>query len=393
MIANLLNRVYRSPNVLRMNNQIYNIPKIYLLIERKKCYMKSYNRIVSAIMASSILLLSSCGAPNASTNDAITVIDINSDEITIPSEINRVICRSGNGTSFLVAMGMGEKLVGTANYVVTNPWADIFYPGTTSLPPFGWSPSSEEIYEVGADLVMLADPEVAGNLRADGISALCYKQYNEQEIIDSTKLMGEIFGEDASIYADKWIEYYQQTDELIQNALKDVNDEDKPTVYYIYGSSNKGLGRTDGGGSITQYWVEGAGGNFITKDLSNDGPKITEEEAIKRNPDVILIGGIYSSILEMELKGSPEWSAVSAVDNQQVYKIPIGFIPWDFYGVEYPLLKLWVAQQLYPDLIKVDMHETTKEFYSNFYNIDLSDTQIDYILKGLAPDGTEFITE
>ena len=34
MIANLLNRVYRSPNVLRMNNQIYNIPEVKCAIEK-----------------------------------------------------------------------------------------------------------------------------------------------------------------------------------------------------------------------------------------------------------------------------------------------------------------------------------------------------------------------
>ena len=340
-----------------------------------------------------LFLFTACSETSISDNKAVRIVDINSDEVTIPSEINKVICRSGNGTSFMVAMGLGDKLVGTANYVVTNPWADVFHQNITKLPSFGWAPSSEEIYAVGADVVMLADPEVAANLRNDGISALCYKQYNEQEIIDSAKLMGEIFGEDATRYADKWIEYYHQTNMIIENALKDVKEEDRPVVYYIYGSSNKGLGRTDGGGSITQFWVEGAGGVFSTSDLPNDGPKITEEEAIKRNPDVILIGGVYSSQLKNDLMLSPEWSNVPAVSEQRIYKIPIGFIPWDFYGVEYPLLKLWVAKQLYPDLIEIDMHSTVKDFYKDFYSVELTDTQIDYILKGLSPDGTEFITE
>ncbi len=52
--------------------------------------MKSYNRIVSAIMASSILLLSSCGAPNASTNDAITVIDIKATPYKATNKITQV---------------------------------------------------------------------------------------------------------------------------------------------------------------------------------------------------------------------------------------------------------------------------------------------------------------
>ena len=347
--------------------------------------------LVTIIILSMLITLSSCVHSKHSQQDEKNIVDINGDTVTIPSDINKVICRSGNGTSFMVAMGLGNKLVGTANYVVSNPWADVFHPNITSLPAFGWAPSSEEIYAVGADVVMLADPEVALNLRNDGISALCYKQYTEQEIIDSAKLLGDIYGEEAKDFVNRWLDYFYQTETLIKTSLKDVKEEDKPKVYYIYGSSNKGLGRTDGGGSITQYWVEGAGGVFCTSDLPNDGPKIAEEEAIKRNPDVILIGGIYNNTLKEELFNSPQWSNVSAVKSQRVYNIPIGFIAWDFYGVEYPLLKLWVTEQLYPDLINIDIHAETKDFYKEFYNVELSDTQIECILKGLSPDGSDFI--
>ena len=176
----------------------------------------------------------------------------------------------------------------------------------------------------------------------------------------------------------------------IDSKLNAVEESDRPKVYYIYGQSNKGLGRTDGGGSITQHWVEGAGGVFTTKDLPNDGPKITVEEASSRNPDVILIGGVHSSALKDELLNSPEWSSVPAVKNNHIFQIPIGFTAWDFYGVEYPLLKLWVSKMLYPELIDKDMHVETKEFYKQFFGKDFSDEQIDYILKALNPEGNRY---
>lgn len=351
-------------------------------------------KIILNVLIVSIMLCSvACGNKEYQDNEKVTIIDTNGDKVSVPADIDKVICRSGNGTSFMVAMGYGDRLVGTADYVVTNPWADVFYEGMSTLPTFGWSPSSEEIYAVEADLVMLADPEVAGDLREDGISAICYKQYNEKEILDSVRVLGELFGEDAEKYGEKWIEYYNQTDVVIEEALKDVSEEDKLIVYYIYGQSNKGVGRTSGGGSIDQFWVEEAGGIFSTADLPNDGPKITEEEAIKRNPDVIFIGGIYSRVLEEEILSSPEWSEVPAVKEGRIFNIPIGFTGWDFYGVEFPLLKLWAAQQMYPECFDIDMHAVTKEFYKEFYGMDFTDEQIDYILKGLSPDGTEFITE
>ena len=342
-----------------------------------------------------ILTICSCGTnEDKDTEVGERVIeDINGDMVTIPTEINRIICRSGNGTSFLVAMGYGDKLVGTADYVVTNPWVDRFYSGTSKLPTFGWEPSSEEIYRVGADLVMIADPNVASNLRKDGITAICYKQYNGEEIIKSAELLGELLGEDAKKYTDKWINYYNEIDDYIKEKLADVKEEDKPVVYYIYGQANKGLGRTAGGDSIIEFLIEEAGGIFATSDLPNDGPKITEEEAIKRNPDVILVSGVYGVDHIKALETEPAWQGVAAVANNQIYQIPIDFISWDFYGVEVPLFKLWISEQLYPDLIDRDIFEEAKQFYKEFYNMELKDEEIKYILNGLDPEGNTYVNE
>ena len=350
-------------------------------------------KIISICIFCMCLFLNACGAPGVQIDEMREITDINGDVVSVPKEINRIICRSGNGTSFLVAMGYGDKLVGTADYVVTNPWVDRFYDGVSKLPTFKWSPSSEEIYKVGADLVMLADPEVAADLRKDGITAICYKQYNGDEIVSSAKLMGELFGEEAKQYADEWIAYYEEIQEYLDTKLASVSEEDKPTVYYIYGQSNKGLGRTAGGGSIIEYVIEEAGGKFATPDLPNDGPKITEEEAIVRNPDVIFISGIYGAGYKEELKTSPIWSGVNAVQEERIYQIPMDFISWDYYGVEFPLYLLWTSKQLYPDLIDKDMFTEAKNFYKKFYSIDLTDEEITYILDGLNPEGKAYVTD
>lgn len=355
--------------------------------------MRRKKFICVIIVMVQFLMMGACGNAVDSAKDTVIINDINGDNVTIPADIEKVICRSGNGTSFIVAMGYADKLIGTADYVVTNPWADRFAKGISKMATFGWAPSSEEIFAVGADLVMVADPEVASSLRSDGIDAVCYKQYNEEEIIASAKLMGNIFGEEATDYVNEWIAYYNEIDTYLDKALSTINDEEKPIVYYIYGQSNKGVGRTSGGGSIEQFWIENAGGIFATTDLSNDGPTITEEEVISRNPEVIFIGGIYSSLLKEELMRNPAWSNVSAVSDGSIYQIPIGFIPWDFYGVEFPLLRLWATKQIYPELIDMDMQKTTKDFYDKFYKMNFSDEEISFILNGLSPEGTEFAEE
>ena len=357
--------------------------------------MLSKNKIIVFIFIMLMFSFISCGsyAKKDKKNVAHTtaerqISDIAGVTLSIPSEVNKIVCRSGNGTSFLIAMGYSNKLSGTADYVVTNPWGEIFCPGITSLPSFKWAPSAEELYATKTDLVMLPDPDVAASRRKVGLNAICYKQYNEQEIIDSAKLMGVIL--DNESYPKKWITYYNDISQYIDKKLSSVDINSRPLVYYIYGHSNKGVGRTAGGGSIENYWIEASGGKFITADLPNDGPKITKEEVIARNPDVIFIGGIYAESLMNELMTNVIYQKMPAVSNKRIYRIPIGCIPWDQYGVEFPLLKLWVAKCLYPDLINKDLHKETKKFYKDFYNKNLSDNEINYILNGLTPTGTSF---
>lgn len=100
------------------------------------------NKIIVLVFTICIFSLISCGGfskkakkNSSQTTEERQITDIAGVTVTLPSELNRIVCRSGNGTSFLIAMGYSDKLVGTADYVVTNPWGEIFCKGVTSLQP------------------------------------------------------------------------------------------------------------------------------------------------------------------------------------------------------------------------------------------------------------------
>mgnify|MGYP002423870667 CR=1 FL=1 len=79
--------------------------------------------------------------------------------------------------------------------------------------------------------------------------------------------------------------------------------------------------------------------------------------------DAIVIGGIY-------------------------YNVPVGRIPWDPYGVEYPLLCLWMAKMVYLVLFEyVDFAKETKSFYAGLCGVELPDEDAGYLLAGKAPGG------
>ena len=84
------------------------------------------------------------------------------------------------------------------------------------------------------------------------------------------------------------------------------------------------------------------------------------------------------------IKGNPQWSGIKAVQNNRVYQLPLGISRWGHPGsVEIPLAVLWTAKTVYPEILTtVNMAEEVDNFYRTFFNFELSDEQIEKILKG-----------
>ena len=72
---------------------------------------------------------------------------------------------------------------------------------------------------------------------------------------------------------------------------------------------------------------------------------------------------------------------VSAVKNKRVYKNPLGVYRWQVPCAESPLYWNWYASVLHPDEYEVDLRSMMKEEISFLYNYDLTEEQIDKILR------------
>lgn len=334
----------------------------------------------------SVVFLTACAGEG--TIGTKTVKDLAGVEVSIPSHPERIVCRSGNGTSFLVAMGLEDRLVGTANYMLPNPWVDYFCPRIKDIPGFAWEPSAEELFATNTDLVMLPDPLVAESLRTGGLTAVTYKQYNIGEILSSVDFLKNVFDDNQSkSFLDDWLSYYHETINYVEKQLKDIKEEDRLIVHYVYAASNKGPTRSVGGGGIYESWAEQSGMSLATKQYPAENKYANEEELLKIDPDIIMIGGNAQEDVYDALLVNTTWSGVKALKNNKVFRIPVGFLSWDMYGIEYPLWVLWTAKQVYPDLIEKDIAQETYSFYKKFYNKELSNTHLNNLLNGKSPDG------
>ena len=140
---------------------------------------------------------------------------------------------------------------------------------------------------------------------------------------------------------------------------------------------------TSGRSFFGQYWCDAVGARNAAEEVpaDNSNAVITMEQVYKWNPDVIFITN-FTPALPEDLYGNKigghDWSAVQAVKERAVYKMPLGTYRSYTPGVDTPVTLMWMAQKVYPELFKeVDMRKEVRNYYKKLYGITLSDRQIE----------------
>lgn len=193
------------------------------------------------------------------------------------------------------------------------------------------------------------------------------------------ELLGRIFGE--SDKADAIIEYGRSVESEVFDKTQNLANDKKPKVLVLF---NYGDGKiiTSGSDFFGQYWIQTAGGINVAEDL-NGMAEINMEQIYQWNPDKIFITN-FSSVLPEDLYNNSiegnDWSNVKAVKEKQVYKFPLGMYRWFPPSSDTPLSLMWLAKNIQPELFEdIDMDKEIKDYYSRFYNVELTDEDLDDI--------------
>lgn len=342
-------------------------------------------KIICLLMACLILLTTACSNKKID-NSTNTIVDPAGDTVSLPSEITGVIARV-NTASYIAALGRADLVKATYKYMKNDIWSSYMYPELAKAENLTGAPTPESFYELGANLCIWSDREVAGELRNQGIAAITDLP---EDMPTTIRTIGKIFENEE--WAENWISYYNDTLFTIQQRVENI--ENKKVVYYVHGAGNQGIYHTAAGGTISETWILQSGGLFATSNTSGFGIDITPEALVDINPDLVLIGGIYHESLKDDFYSDKYLSELSAVKSKEIYNVPVGLIPWDQYGVEYPLLCLWTAKVLYPDQFSdIDMIDETKSFYEKYCGVTLTESDVQHLLEGKAPNGDGLINE
>jgi iron complex transport system substrate-binding protein len=165
----------------------------------------------------------------------------------------------------------------------------------------------------------------------------------------------------------------------VDRAVAAVPEGQRPRVYLAH----RGGLETGNRGSINTEIIERAGGrNVVDAGGARGGlVDVSLEQVLKWDPDTIIT---TDPAFPAAAKADTAWAGVDAVKRGRIYVSPN--LPYGWIDTPPSLNRLlglqWLAGLFFPDRYKIDIRAETKAFYLLFYEVALTDAQLDQLLAG-----------
>ena len=327
------------------------------------------------------------------TAETREITDMAGRKVTVPTaeNIESVFSASPVAAIFLY-MVAPDKLLGW-NYELNDVEKSIILDKYQDLPNFGMGDA------VNYEAVIAANPTIAINsgkindamvsdcdALSESLGIPVVAVDNElNNSAEAFRFMGELLG--VEDHAEELAQYAEQVFTDI-NALSDIPEEKKVSVYF--GNGEDSLETAPRGSQHAQILDVINAVNVADLELG-DGSRvqISAEQLLAWDPDVIVVNGepkadkSGNSAAE-DILSNPDYASLKAVQDQKVYGTPNAPFSW----VDRPagpnrLIGMrWFSALIYPEYIKCDINEEIHKFFDLFYHVDLSDEQLENVLKG-----------
>ena len=327
------------------------------------------------------------------TAETREITDMAGRKVTVPTAENiESVFSAGPVAAIFLYMVAPDKLLGW-NYELNDVEKSIILDKYQDLPNFGMGDA------VNYEAVIAANPTIAINsgkindtmvsdcdALSESLGIPVVAVDNElNNSAEAFRFMGELLG--VEDHAEELARYAEQVFTDI-NALSDIPEEKKVSVYF--GNGEDSLETAPRGSQHAQILDAINAVNVADLELG-DGSRvqISAEQLLAWDPDVIVVNGepkadkSGNSAAE-DILSNPDYASLKAVQDQKVYGTPNAPFSW----VDRPagpnrLIGMrWFSALIYPEYIKCDINEEIHKFFDLFYHVDLSDEQLENVLKG-----------
>ena len=327
------------------------------------------------------------------TAETREITDMAGRKVTVPAAENiESVFSAGPVAAIFLYRVAPDKLLGW-NYELNDVEKSIILDKYQDLPNFGMGDA------VNYEAVIAANPTIAINsgkindamvsdcdALSESLGIPVVAVDNElNNSAEAFRFMGELLG--VEDHAEELAQYAEQVFTDI-NVLSDIPEEKKVSVYF--GNGEDSLETAPRGSQHAQILDAINAVNVADLELG-DGSRvqISAEQLLAWDPDVIVVNGepkadkSGSSAAE-DILSNPDYASLKAVQDQKVYGTPNAPFSW----VDRPagpnrLIGMrWFSALIYPEYIKCDINEEIHKFFDLFYHVDLSDEQLENVLKG-----------
>jgi iron complex transport system substrate-binding protein len=365
------------------------IAQSWARVEQPKVGERKERRVRTMIPRARLVLVTilsfAAGAGAWAQGVTRTVTDSAGRQVEIPARISRVLT-AGPPASILLYTLAPEKMIG---WVRTPSPTEKAYlqESVRELPEYGrltgrgGTANLENVLKFQPDLIIDSGStggtyvSLANNVQAQTKIPYLLLDGRLEKTPEIYRLLGELL--DTKARAEQLANYAEETLSGLRQRIASIPESERPRVYY--GRGINGL-ETGLAGSINMEVLERVGAiNVAAAAGTGSLSKISIEQVLAWNPDVILVldPAFYASV-----RTDPLWSSVKAVRENRIYMAPN--LPYGWFdappGVNRLIGVRWLMSILYPQQFPEDLRNTTREFYRLFYQVNLSEAQLDSLL-------------
>ncbi len=286
--------------------------------------------------AAAVLALGACStAPASVSSPGAVTLDSCGKQLTFDATPQRLVVLDQNSTETLLALGVGDRIVGTAN--LKTKAAPRFAEAYAKIPVL--SPkilTAEPLRAANPDFVVagykeLFTPDRAGT--RDELGALGVPTFvsavNCPDGRDAFERLFQDFGD-----LGKALGVSDRADKLVAEqraAITEVQQKKRPAikVAWVY-SVFKGVPYVAGRTGMASQMSKTAGVTNVFDDLDKEWPEVSWEEVAARQPDVIVIGdlsergnpGDKADEKIAMMREHPVMAQLPAVRDNRILKVP-----------------------------------------------------------------------
>jgi iron complex transport system substrate-binding protein len=313
-------------------------------------------------------------------------------QVRVPLQIRRVYGMSPMGT--ILVYTLDPSLLVGWNYPPDAGEKSLLLEPYRNLPVLGgWfgkdtTGNLEKIMQSHPDvLISMGDP--LGTAQAERVQAQTHIPVfvitgGLENFPAAYEKAGELLGSAprAAMLAEKC----RRTVDEISRKVSGIPPERRRRYYYAEGPKGQ---ETEPGGSAHAESMNFAGGLNVAAGVEEQKgyghSPVSMEQVLRWNPEVVITGYDHTSSpgeFYTRIWTDARWKNVAAVRNREVYETP----QYPFCWIDRPpsvnrIIGIkWLANIFYPELFHYDMREETRRFYETFYQVKVSDAQLNEIL-------------